>query len=101
MLSASRATLAVCRAAGRQGSCASGVCARAHLHTTALALKLFQLPVPKMGDSITEGTLLKLLKSPGEAVALDEIVAVIETDKVRTTRPALWVDPRAHRTRLT
>lgn len=38
--------------------------------------------VPKMGDSITEGTLASLVKQPGEFVEADEIVAVIDTDKV-------------------
>jgi len=38
--------------------------------------------VPKMGDSITEGTLIKIAKSVGERVAQDEVVCVIETDKV-------------------
>jgi len=44
--------------------------------------------VPKMGDSITEGTLIKLAKAPGDRVAQDEIICVIETDKVRRTPPA-------------
>lgn len=35
-----------------------------------------------MGDSITEGTLLELAKAVGEHVAMEEIVASIETDKV-------------------
>jgi len=35
-----------------------------------------------MGDSITEGTLEKFLKFPGDKVQIDEIVALIETDKV-------------------
>jgi pyruvate/2-oxoglutarate dehydrogenase complex dihydrolipoamide acyltransferase (E2) component len=42
----------------------------------------FELKVPGMGDSITEGALVKWLKKKGEYVALDEIVLVIETDKV-------------------
>ena len=37
-----------------------------------------------MGDSITEGTLIKTVKQLGERVALDEVVCVIETDKVRS-----------------
>ena len=40
------------------------------------------VPVPNMGDSISEGTVLKFTKAQGEAVAVDEIVAVLETDKV-------------------
>ena len=35
-----------------------------------------------MGDSITEGAIAAVLKQPGEAVAVDEVIAQIETDKV-------------------
>lgn len=35
-----------------------------------------------MGDSISEGTIQTFVKKPGEFVEADEIVAVIETDKV-------------------
>lgn len=35
-----------------------------------------------MGDSITEGTINEIKKNPGEYVDLDEIIAIIETDKV-------------------
>ena len=38
--------------------------------------------VPNMGDSISEGILVECTKSVGEAVAVDDVVAVIETDKV-------------------
>ena len=38
--------------------------------------------VPSMGDSITEGTVAALVKQPGEAVAVDDVIAQIETDKV-------------------
>ena len=41
-----------------------------------------KIVVPQMGDSITEGTLEKFLKFPGDKVKVDEIVAQIETDKV-------------------
>jgi hypothetical protein len=37
-----------------------------------------------MGDSITEGTIREWQKKVGEAVKVDEVVVVIETDKVRT-----------------
>lgn len=39
-----------------------------------------------MGDSITEGTLQSWQKQVGESVQVDEVVAVIETDKVRAAR---------------
>jgi len=45
--------------------------------------KDFVSKVPGMGDSITEGSLIKFSKQLGSFVAQDEIVAVIETDKVR------------------
>lgn len=38
--------------------------------------------VPPMGDSITEGELKNWAKGEGEHVAVDDLVAVIETDKV-------------------
>lgn len=38
--------------------------------------------VPFMGESITDGTLAKFLKGPGDRVEVDEPIAQIETDKV-------------------
>ena len=38
--------------------------------------------VPSLGESITEGTLANWLKKPGDAVAADEGIAELETDKV-------------------
>ncbi|KAJ4982077.1 hypothetical protein NE237_032914 [Protea cynaroides] len=38
--------------------------------------------VPFMGESITDGTLAKFLKKPGDSVQVDEPIAQIETDKV-------------------
>lgn len=38
--------------------------------------------VPQMGDSITEGTVQEIVKQPGEFVKADELIAIIETDKV-------------------
>ncbi|KAJ6319556.1 hypothetical protein OIU78_015054 [Salix suchowensis] len=38
--------------------------------------------VPFMGESITDGTLAKFLKNPGDRVQVDEPIAQIETDKV-------------------
>lgn len=35
-----------------------------------------------MGDSITEGTIKEWQKNVGDAVKVDEVVVVIETDKV-------------------
>ncbi|CAM3213847.1 Dihydrolipoyllysine-residue succinyltransferase component of 2-oxoglutarate dehydrogenase complex [Sphingomonas antarctica] len=41
-----------------------------------------EIKVPVLGESITEATLGEWLKKPGEAVAQDEAVASLETDKV-------------------
>jgi 2-oxoglutarate dehydrogenase E2 component (dihydrolipoamide succinyltransferase) len=40
------------------------------------------VPVPSRGDSISEGTVVEWLKSPGDYVEVDEVVVVLETDKV-------------------
>jgi len=44
--------------------------------------------VPALGESITEGTLAQWLKQPGEAVAADEPIASLETDKVSVEVPS-------------
>ena len=44
--------------------------------------------VPTLGESITEGTLAQWLKKPGEAVAADEPIASLETDKVTVEVPS-------------
>ncbi len=41
-----------------------------------------EITVPTIGESITEATVLKWLKSVGEVVALDEPLLELETDKV-------------------
>ncbi|KAE8967277.1 Dihydrolipoyllysine-residue succinyltransferase component of 2-oxoglutarate dehydrogenase complex [Phytophthora fragariae] len=40
------------------------------------------VPVPSMGDSISEGTVVEWLKKAGDFAAEDEVVVVLETDKV-------------------
>ena len=41
-----------------------------------------EVKVPMLGESVTEATIGSWLKQPGEAVALDEPIASLETDKV-------------------
>jgi 2-oxoglutarate dehydrogenase E2 component (dihydrolipoamide succinyltransferase) len=41
-----------------------------------------EVKVPTLGESVAEATIGEWLKQPGEAVALDEPVASLETDKV-------------------
>jgi len=40
------------------------------------------IAVPSMGDSITQGVLVQWLVKSGEGVSVDQVVAMIETDKV-------------------
>ena len=41
-----------------------------------------EVKVPTLGESVTEATIGQWLKAPGEAVAADEPIASLETDKV-------------------
>ncbi len=47
-----------------------------------------EVVMPQMGESITEGTLTKWLKKPGEAVERDEPLFEISTDKVDAEIPS-------------
>lgn len=38
--------------------------------------------VPPLGDSISSGTILEIVKTEGEGVEVDDIVVQLETDKV-------------------
>ena len=44
--------------------------------------------MPQMGESITEGTLTKWLKKPGDTVSRDEPLFEISTDKVDAEIPS-------------
>src|SRR3990167_2123749 len=44
--------------------------------------------MPQMGVSVSEGTVTKWLKQPGEAIARDEPLLEISTDKVDTEVPS-------------
>ncbi|MEA3043953.1 MAG: hypothetical protein QOH47_1791 [Sphingomonadales bacterium] len=47
-----------------------------------------EVKVPTLGESITEATLGAWLKQPGDAVAQDEPIASLETDKVAVELPS-------------
>ncbi|KAF3672426.1 Dihydrolipoyllysine-residue succinyltransferase component [Capsicum annuum] len=53
-----------------------------HFSHLVLPDDLVDAVVPYMGESISDGTLAKLLKNPGDKVEVDEPIAQIETDKV-------------------
>src|SRR5690349_9149715 len=51
-------------------------------------MAIVDLVMPKMGESITEATILKWHKQPGDHVKMDETVLEIATDKVDTEVPS-------------
>ena len=51
-------------------------------------MALIDVKVPQLSESVAEATLLQWKKQPGEAVAIDEILIEIETDKVVLEVPA-------------
>ncbi len=48
----------------------------------------FEMVMPKMGESIMDGTILKWLKDVGDSVEKDETILEISTDKVDSEIPA-------------
>jgi 2-oxoglutarate dehydrogenase E2 component (dihydrolipoamide succinyltransferase) len=51
-------------------------------------MSLIEVKVPQLSESVAEATLLQWKKKPGQAVAMDEILVEIETDKVVLEVPA-------------
>jgi 2-oxoglutarate dehydrogenase E2 component (dihydrolipoamide succinyltransferase) len=51
-------------------------------------MAIVEVKVPQLSESVAEATLLQWKKQPGEAVAIDEILVEIETDKVVLEVPA-------------
>lgn len=51
-------------------------------------MALVELVMPKMGESITEATILHWLKKPGEKIEQDESLLEVATDKVDTEVPS-------------
>ena len=51
-------------------------------------MAIVEVKVPQFSESVSEGTMLQWKKKPGEAVARDEILVEIETDKVVLEVPA-------------
>lgn len=47
-----------------------------------------EIKVPALGESVTEGTIAEWFKQPGEAVAADEAICSLETDKVAVDVPS-------------
>lgn len=53
-------------------------------------MALVEMVMPKMGESIMEGTILNWLKKVGDPIAQDESVLEVATDKVDTEVPATY-----------
>ena len=58
------------------------------LHFPLVIMAIVEMVMPKMGESIMEGTILKWLKKPGDRIAAEESVLEVATDKVDTEVPA-------------
>jgi len=48
----------------------------------------FELKMPKLGESVTEGTIGKWLKQPGDKVSKYDLLVEVQTDKVNTEIPS-------------
>jgi hypothetical protein len=68
-------------AEGRLASGRVGLCLRPF--AAAAGPADFDLKVPSMGDSISEGTIVTWQKKAGDYVNVDDVIVVLETDKVR------------------
>jgi 2-oxoglutarate dehydrogenase E2 component (dihydrolipoamide succinyltransferase) len=51
-------------------------------------MSIVEVKVPQLSESVSEGTMLTWKKKPGDAIAIDEILIEIETDKVVLEVPA-------------
>jgi 2-oxoglutarate dehydrogenase E2 component (dihydrolipoamide succinyltransferase) len=57
-------------------------------HNFSYTMAKFELKLPKMGESVAEATITNWLKNVGEAIAADEAVLEIATDKVDSEVPS-------------
>lgn len=51
-------------------------------------MSLYELVLPKMGESVAEATIIKWVKQPGDTIEIDESVLEIATDKVDSEVPS-------------
>ena len=51
-------------------------------------MAIVEMVMPKMGESVMEGTVLSWLKNVGESIDEDESILEVATDKVDTEIPA-------------
>ncbi|MEO1275233.1 MAG: 2-oxoglutarate dehydrogenase complex dihydrolipoyllysine-residue succinyltransferase [Pseudomonadota bacterium] len=67
---------------------AAAAAAAAPAAAPAAAAEAMDVIVPTLGESVTEATVSSWFKSVGEAVAADEVLCELETDKVAVEVPA-------------
>ena len=48
----------------------------------------FEVRIPSLGESVSEGTIVRWAKKPGETVKTDEVLLELETDKASMELPA-------------
>src|SRR5262245_34407072 len=48
----------------------------------------FQVRIPSLGESVTEGTIVRWAKEDGEAVRVDDVLLELETDKASMEIPS-------------
>jgi len=65
------------------------------LRRPARPLAVQSVVVPDLGKSISEATVVELCASVGDAIKVDDVVAVLETDKARGARPRTRARARA------
>ena len=46
------------------------------------------ITMPQLGETVTEGTITRWFKQPGESIELDEILFEVSTDKVDSEVPS-------------
>lgn len=64
--------LSLCRVGARMRS----------FHSSAYVAKIMIEKVPALGESITEGSIASWSKNVGDSVAVDDVIVIVETDKV-------------------
>ena len=68
---------------------------RRQFHNSRVYFERFTEIVPALGESITEGSIASWAKNIGEKVEVDDVVAIVETDKVtvdlKATRAGILV----------
>ncbi len=58
------------------------------VYNIGFVMATYNLQLPRMGESVSEATVVKWLKQPGDSIAEDEAVLEIATDKVDSDVPS-------------